>query len=315
MHILLVASAFNSLTQRVQAELKDHGHSVAVQLAHEEDPVREAVRRESPDLVVAPYLKTAIPRDVWSVHTCLVVHPGPIGDRGPSSLDWAVHEERTAGASPCFRRTRRWTRATSGRPWPVRCPRWARATCTATRSRTPPWRRCSWRSDASRRGRTPRRRRPPAPAKAAAPCSASRCVASTGSRTPPRRWSANSGRRTPSPVCSTGCWAASGSCTVGIPSPGWAGVRGMWWPPGTARSAGRPPTARCGSPSCGHGGSPAARPPSSSPPPRRWPGGCPPCPSGRLRRTGPGTTTPGPRSATGRRPGPASCRSRSVAAR
>ncbi|MFG3531794.1 hydrogenase maturation protein [Streptomyces sp. NPDC047917] len=92
MHILLVASAFNSLTQRVQAELRDHGHSVAVQLAHEEEPVREAVRRECPALVVAPYLKTAIPRDVWSVHTCLVVHPGPVGDRGPSSLDWAVHE-------------------------------------------------------------------------------------------------------------------------------------------------------------------------------------------------------------------------------
>ncbi|MEL5954336.1 hydrogenase maturation protein [Streptomyces sp. CLV115] len=91
-HILLVASAFNSLTQRVQAELRDHGHSVAVQLAHEEEPVREAVRRECPDLVVAPYLKSAIPRDVWSVHTCLVVHPGPVGDRGPSSLDWAVHE-------------------------------------------------------------------------------------------------------------------------------------------------------------------------------------------------------------------------------
>ncbi|MFF3395974.1 hydrogenase maturation protein [Streptomyces sp. NPDC002669] len=92
MHILLVASAFNSLTQRVQAELRDHGHSVAVQLAHEEGPVREAVRRERPALIVAPYLKSAIPRDIWSVHTCLVVHPGPVGDRGPSSLDWAVHE-------------------------------------------------------------------------------------------------------------------------------------------------------------------------------------------------------------------------------
>lgn len=92
MHILLVASAFNSLTQRVQAELKDHGHSVAVQLVHEDGPLREAVRRECPDLVVAPYLKSAIPRDVWSVRTCLIVHPGPVGDRGPSSLDWAVHQ-------------------------------------------------------------------------------------------------------------------------------------------------------------------------------------------------------------------------------
>lgn len=33
MHILLVASAFNSLTQRVHAELRDHGHRVAVELA------------------------------------------------------------------------------------------------------------------------------------------------------------------------------------------------------------------------------------------------------------------------------------------
>lgn len=93
MHILLLASAFNSLTQRVRAELTDHGHSVAVQLMHEEGHALEAVRRESPDLVVAPYLKSAIPRDVWSVHTCLIVHPGPVGDRGPSSLDWAVHGE------------------------------------------------------------------------------------------------------------------------------------------------------------------------------------------------------------------------------
>ncbi|MCM2411213.1 hydrogenase maturation protein [Streptomyces sp. RKAG290] len=92
MHILLLTSAFNSLTQRVQAELKDHGHTVAVKLMHEAGPAREAVRRENPDLVVAPYLRTAIPQDVWSAHTCLIVHPGPVGDRGPSSLDWAVHE-------------------------------------------------------------------------------------------------------------------------------------------------------------------------------------------------------------------------------
>jgi Formyl transferase, C-terminal domain len=27
---------------------------------------------------------------VWGKYTCLVVHPGPHGDRGPSSLDWAI---------------------------------------------------------------------------------------------------------------------------------------------------------------------------------------------------------------------------------
>ncbi|MCX5152176.1 enoyl-CoA hydratase-related protein [Streptomyces sp. NBC_00320] len=95
MHILLAASAFNSLTQRVHAELRDRGHSVAVELALPGASLAEAVERHRPDLVLAPMLKTAIPREVWSAHTCLIVHPGPVGDRGPSSLDWAITEGAT----------------------------------------------------------------------------------------------------------------------------------------------------------------------------------------------------------------------------
>lgn len=90
MHILLVASAFNSLTQRVHVELRDHGHTVAVELALPERPLAEAVRRHAPDLVLAPMLRTAIPREVWAAYPCFIVHPGPFGDRGPSSLDWAI---------------------------------------------------------------------------------------------------------------------------------------------------------------------------------------------------------------------------------
>ncbi|MCL8013239.1 hydrogenase maturation protein [Streptomyces sp. AS02] len=92
MQILLVASAFNSLTQRVHAELRDRGHRVAVELALPDGSLADAVRRHAPQLVVAPMLRTAIPEEVWAAHTCLVVHPGPVGDRGPSSLDWAIHE-------------------------------------------------------------------------------------------------------------------------------------------------------------------------------------------------------------------------------
>ncbi|MET8804010.1 hydrogenase maturation protein [Streptomyces sp. NPDC004546] len=93
MDILLVASAFNSLTQRVYAELTDHGHHVDVVLASQgTEPVRDAVRELRPDLVIAPMLRTALPEDVWREHTCLIVHPGPPGDRGPSSLDWAIAE-------------------------------------------------------------------------------------------------------------------------------------------------------------------------------------------------------------------------------
>jgi putative two-component system hydrogenase maturation factor HypX/HoxX len=94
MDILLVASAFNSLSQRVYAELSDQGHRVDVVLAsHGTEAVLTAVREARPELIVAPMLKTALPEDAWREHTCLIVHPGPPGDRGPSSLDWAIAQE------------------------------------------------------------------------------------------------------------------------------------------------------------------------------------------------------------------------------
>jgi putative two-component system hydrogenase maturation factor HypX/HoxX len=90
MRILLVASAFNSLTQRVHVDLADRGHAVSVKLAVADEVLREGVRRDNPDLVVAPMLTTAIPADIWSARPCFIIHPGPQGDRGPSSLDWAI---------------------------------------------------------------------------------------------------------------------------------------------------------------------------------------------------------------------------------
>jgi putative two-component system hydrogenase maturation factor HypX/HoxX len=90
MRILLIASAYNSLTQRVHAELGDRGHDVAVELALGDDAMREAARRHGPDLIIAPMLTAAIPADIWSAWPCFIVHPGPRGDRGPSSLDWAI---------------------------------------------------------------------------------------------------------------------------------------------------------------------------------------------------------------------------------
>src|SRR5256714_1110980 len=41
-------------------------------------------------------LKKVIPASIWQQHTCIIVHPGIKGDRGPSSLDWAIlhaHEQ------------------------------------------------------------------------------------------------------------------------------------------------------------------------------------------------------------------------------
>ena len=92
MKILLLTHSFNSLSQRLYAELAARGHELSVELDISGAVTEEAVALFAPDLVLAPFLKRAIPESVWSRHVCLVVHPGIEGDRGPSALDWAVQE-------------------------------------------------------------------------------------------------------------------------------------------------------------------------------------------------------------------------------
>ncbi len=96
MRVLLLAHSFNSLTQRIFVELEARGHEVSVELDINDAVTAEAVALFEPDVVVAPFLKRAIPEAVWRNRLCLVVHPGRRGDRGPSALDWAVLEGRDA---------------------------------------------------------------------------------------------------------------------------------------------------------------------------------------------------------------------------
>jgi putative two-component system hydrogenase maturation factor HypX/HoxX len=92
MRILFLVHSFNSLSQRLHAELIERGHEVSVEFDINDEVTREAVALFDPDVVLAPFLKRAIPEDVWRTRRCLIVHPGIVGDRGPSALDWAVLE-------------------------------------------------------------------------------------------------------------------------------------------------------------------------------------------------------------------------------
>ena len=90
LRIMLLCSAFNGLTQRAWVELCAAGHEVLVQRAGEDDAVRAAVTAMAPHLVICPFLRERVPAEVWTSHPTIVIHPGPKGDRGPSSLDWAI---------------------------------------------------------------------------------------------------------------------------------------------------------------------------------------------------------------------------------
>ncbi len=100
MRILFITHAFNSLTQRLYTELHEAGHEVSVEFDIHDNFSIEAVEMYQPDLVIAPFLKRAIPEKIWSEYICLIVHPGIRGDRGPSALDWAIlNQEKRWGVT------------------------------------------------------------------------------------------------------------------------------------------------------------------------------------------------------------------------
>lgn len=91
MRILLVSSAFSGLTQRFYTELGDAGYLVSVEL-HLGDIAKllESISLFKPDLILCPFLTRRLPKEIYEHTKCLIVHPGIKGDRGPSSLDWAI---------------------------------------------------------------------------------------------------------------------------------------------------------------------------------------------------------------------------------
>jgi putative two-component system protein, hydrogenase maturation factor HypX/HoxX len=88
--ILLFASAYNGMCQRMHRELEVEAHTISIELSPNQEQMINAVEVFQPDLIICPYLKHPVPEAIWRRHLCLIVHPGIEGDRGPSSLDWAI---------------------------------------------------------------------------------------------------------------------------------------------------------------------------------------------------------------------------------
>lgn len=90
MRILLFCSAFNGLSQRAFTELIQLDHEISIEFALSDELMIEAAELFKPDLIICPFLKRAVPEQVWRKYPTLIVHPGVPGDRGPYALDWAI---------------------------------------------------------------------------------------------------------------------------------------------------------------------------------------------------------------------------------
>ncbi|MFJ7915693.1 MULTISPECIES: hydrogenase maturation protein [unclassified Lysinibacillus] len=100
MKILFITSAHNSMSQRFYVELTDRKYEVDIHITTTIDAMIQAIEVSKPDLIICPFLKTAIPEEIWKKYVCIIVHPGIKGDRGPSSIDWAIMgQEREWGVT------------------------------------------------------------------------------------------------------------------------------------------------------------------------------------------------------------------------
>lgn len=95
MDILFFATAYNGLCQRLDRELSSKGHRVTIELSTDSATMQSAVDHVLPDLIICPFLKHRVPDAIWRQYPCLIVHPGIEGDRGPSSIDWAITQNCT----------------------------------------------------------------------------------------------------------------------------------------------------------------------------------------------------------------------------
>ncbi len=94
LRILLLSNAFNSMSQRAFLLCKELQHEVHMVQYSSKKQVISDIKAFSPDLIICPFLTKKVPEEVYTNKSvpCLIVHPGIEGDRGASSIDWALAE-------------------------------------------------------------------------------------------------------------------------------------------------------------------------------------------------------------------------------
>jgi len=100
MKILFLTDTFNGMAQRLWIELDRLNHEVQVHIPVSNNEMIIAVNTYQPKLIIAPFLTSKIPKEIYDKYVCLIVHPGIKGDRGASSLDWAIlQNQKTWGVT------------------------------------------------------------------------------------------------------------------------------------------------------------------------------------------------------------------------
>jgi len=93
MTLTLLTTTYNSLTQAIHTSLKDRGYKIDIVYAINKTQIIKEIKSFNPKIILCPFLKSYIPKEIYENYPTFVFHPAPIGDRGAYSLDYAVFRE------------------------------------------------------------------------------------------------------------------------------------------------------------------------------------------------------------------------------
>ena len=90
MKITLLITTFNSISQLIYVKLKDLGYLVDIVYAINDEQMIKEVEEFKPDIILCPFLKKYVPKEIFNSYPTFIFHPGPLGDKGANSLDLAI---------------------------------------------------------------------------------------------------------------------------------------------------------------------------------------------------------------------------------
>jgi len=91
--IILLITSFNGLSQAIYTKLKDLNYIVDIVYATSLTK-NDEINLFDPDIILSPFLKHYISKDIYEKYPTFVFHPGLRGDRGAYSIEWALWEEK-----------------------------------------------------------------------------------------------------------------------------------------------------------------------------------------------------------------------------
>jgi len=96
MTLTLLTTTYNSLTQATHTALKDKGYQVNITYAINSTQMLQEIKTSNPQIILCPFLKSYLPKEIYENYPTFIFHPAPIGDRGAYSLDYAVFNKAKA---------------------------------------------------------------------------------------------------------------------------------------------------------------------------------------------------------------------------